>query len=50
MAAMAEIPGRAKKAIFPHETMDTEDDSEWKANDWCKEIHVLFAAEDLDNK
>ena len=21
------------------QTMDKEDDSEWKTNDWCKEIH-----------
>ena len=24
------------------QTMDKEDDSEWKTNDWCKEIHIFL--------
>ena len=24
------------------QTMDKEDDSEWKTNDWCKEIHSFL--------
>lgn len=32
------------------ETMDKEEDSESKADDWCKKFHIFFAVEHLDNK
>ena len=38
------------KPISHMETTEKEGDSEWKTNDWCKEIHMFFAAEHLDNK